>query len=68
MLGLELRNDVLNVILEAIQRGVLLLDAGKNVLRFLPPFIITEKEVDEVIMVLDEILNGAGRIRCQVLN
>ena len=68
MLGLELRIDVLNVILEAIQRGVLLLDAGRNVLRFLPPFIITEKEVDEVVMVLDEILNGAGRIRCQVLN
>jgi acetylornithine/LysW-gamma-L-lysine aminotransferase len=69
MLGLELRVEVLNAILEAIQRGVLLLDAGRNVLRFLPPFIITEKEVDEVTTVLDEILNGeAGRIRCQVLN
>jgi len=69
MLGLELRVEVLNAILEAIQKGVLLLDAGRNVLRFLPPFIITEKEVDEVTMVLDEILNGeAGRIRCQALN
>jgi acetylornithine/LysW-gamma-L-lysine aminotransferase len=65
MLGLELRVEVLNVILEAVRKGVLLLDAGRNVLRFLPPFIITEKEVDEVIVVLDEILNGeAGRIRC----
>lgn len=69
MLGLELRVEVLNVILEAVRSGVLLLDAGRNVLRFLPPFVITEKEVDEAITVLDEILNGeAQRIRCHVLN
>jgi len=69
MLGLELRIEVLNVILGAIQRGVLLLDAGRTVVRFLPPFIITEKEVNEAITVLDEILNGeAGRIRCSVFS
>ncbi|MEM3640668.1 MAG: aspartate aminotransferase family protein [Candidatus Bathyarchaeia archaeon] len=67
MLGLELRVEVLNVILEAMQKGVLLLDAGRTVVRFLPPFIITEKEVNEAITVLDEILNGeARRIRCPV--
>ncbi|MEM1540462.1 MAG: aspartate aminotransferase family protein [Candidatus Bathyarchaeia archaeon] len=67
MLGLELRVEVLNVILEAMQKGVLLLDAGRTVVRFLPPFIIAEKEVNEAITVLDEILNGeARRIRCPV--
>ncbi|MEM1539784.1 MAG: aspartate aminotransferase family protein [Candidatus Bathyarchaeia archaeon] len=69
MLGLELRIEVLNVILEAIQKGILMLDAGRNVLRFLPPFIVTEKEVNEVINVLDEILNGEVRkIRCPVFS
>lgn len=57
MVGVELRVEVLNVILEALQKGVLILDAGKNVLRFLPPFIITEKDIDKVITVLDEILD-----------
>jgi len=58
MIGLELKVEVLNVILEALKKGVLLLDAGRNVLRFLPPLIVTEKEIDEVVTVLDEILNG----------
>ncbi|MEM3722446.1 MAG: aspartate aminotransferase family protein, partial [Candidatus Bathyarchaeia archaeon] len=58
MAGVELKIDVLNVILGALQKGVLMLDAGKNVLRFLPPFIITEKDIDTVITVMDEILNG----------
>ncbi len=65
MIGLELRVEVLNVILEALRKGVLLLDAGKNVLRFLPPLIVTEKEIDQIIMVLDEILNGEeNRRKC----
>ena len=37
MLGMELRYDVLNIILKAAQRGVLVLDAGRTVVRLLPP-------------------------------
>ncbi|MEM3704267.1 MAG: aspartate aminotransferase family protein [Candidatus Bathyarchaeia archaeon] len=56
MIGLELKVDVLNIILKAIEKGVLMLDAGRNVLRFLPPLTITEKHVDTVVTVLEEIL------------
>jgi len=56
MLGLELRFDVLNLIMETLDRGVLFLDAGRNVIRMLPPLIISRKEIDRAIMVLDEVL------------
>jgi len=53
MIGVELRFDVLNIILKSIDRGVLMLDAGRNVLRFLPPFVITPGQIDRVIEILD---------------
>jgi acetylornithine/LysW-gamma-L-lysine aminotransferase len=56
MLGMELRYDVLNVILKAVQRGVLVLDAGRTVVRLLPPLVIRKQQVDKAVSVLDEIL------------
>jgi len=56
MVGVQLRFDILNVLLGALDRGVLILDAGRNVLRFLPPLVIEEAQLDRVISVLDEVL------------
>lgn len=56
MLGMEFRFDVLNLILGALQRNVIVLDAGRNILRFLPPLVITERQIDRVISVLDEVI------------
>jgi len=56
MLGVELRFDVLNIILKAIDRGVLILDAGRNVLRFLPPLVIEKEQIDKAVSVLDAVL------------
>jgi acetylornithine/LysW-gamma-L-lysine aminotransferase len=56
MLGMELRYEVLNVILRTIDKGVLILDAGRNVLRFLPPLVIEKEQIDEVIVALDAVL------------
>jgi acetylornithine/LysW-gamma-L-lysine aminotransferase len=56
MLGVELRYDVLNVLLRALGNGVLLLDAGRTVIRLLPPLVIEKEQVDKAISVLDEIL------------
>ena len=35
------------------EHGVLALSAGANVMRFLPPLVITEEEVDEVVAAVD---------------
>jgi acetylornithine/LysW-gamma-L-lysine aminotransferase len=63
MIGVELRYDVLNVILKALDRGVLILDAGRNVLRFLPPLVIEKGQIDKVISVLDEVLEEEENAR-----
>jgi len=56
MLGVEMRFDVLNIILKSMDRGVLVLDAGRNVLRFLPPLVIEKEHIDRVIATLDTIM------------
>ena len=53
MLGMELRFDVYNILLDCMDSGVLVLDAGRNVVRFLPPLVIEKKQIDTVVEVLD---------------
>jgi acetylornithine/LysW-gamma-L-lysine aminotransferase len=54
MLGMELRYDVLGVILKTLGKGVLVLDAGRTVVRLLPPLVITKEQIDKAITALDE--------------
>jgi acetylornithine/LysW-gamma-L-lysine aminotransferase len=63
MLGVELRFDVLNIVLKCAERGVLILDAGRNVLRFLPPLVITKPQIDKAISVLDKVLEEEENAR-----
>jgi acetylornithine/LysW-gamma-L-lysine aminotransferase len=54
MIGVELRFEVINVMNRSQERGVLTLEAGRNILRLLPPLVITRGQIDRVVMVLDE--------------
>lgn len=63
MLGVELRFDVFRIILKAAEKGILILDAGRNVLRFLPPMVITKAQVDKAIAVLDAVLEEEENAR-----
>ena len=56
MIGMEFRFDVLNVILKSMDRGVLILDAGRNILRFLPPLVIEREHIDRVVGTLDTVM------------
>lgn len=56
MIGVELRFDVLNILNKSMKKGVLILDAGRNVLRFLPPLVIEKEHIDKVIAVLDTVI------------
>ena len=42
----------------ALAKGLLVISAGSNVLRMVPPLIITEAEVDECVTILDEVLSA----------
>ena len=52
MQGIVLKNPVGEVITKAIEKGLLVISAGGNVLRMLPPLIITKENVDEMINIL----------------
>jgi acetylornithine/LysW-gamma-L-lysine aminotransferase len=56
MLGAEVKFDVLNTVQKTAARGVLILDAGRNVLRFLPPLVIEKNQIDRAMNVLDSVL------------
>jgi len=65
MIGVEARFEVLDLILGSLEKGILVLDAGRNVLRFLPPLVITRSHIDRTIEVLDEVIGEeeSGRLR-----
>jgi acetylornithine/LysW-gamma-L-lysine aminotransferase len=63
MLGIEMKFDVLNSLLKPKEKGVLVLDAGRNVLRFLPPLIISKEQIDKAISVLDRVLEDEENAR-----
>jgi len=56
MLGMELNCSVKNIVVECMNKGLLLLGAGENVLRFVPPLIIGKSEIDEGLEILEGVL------------
>jgi acetylornithine and succinylornithine aminotransferases len=56
MRGLELTEEAGPYVLKALERGVIFMSAGANVIRFVPPLVITKDHVDEMTAVLEELL------------
>jgi acetylornithine/N-succinyldiaminopimelate aminotransferase len=56
MVGVEMDMDVTPVVNQGYERGLLLVSAGPNVLRFVPPLIITEEEIKHTVATVGEIL------------
>lgn len=56
MRGLELTEAVGPYVMKALEKGLILMSAGTNVIRFVPPLVIEKKHVDEMIAILEEIL------------
>lgn len=54
MQGLEFNCNVNNIILKAQEKGLIIISAQPNIIRFVPPLIIEKKHVDEMIKILDE--------------
>lgn len=56
LLGVELKVGAAPFVEAARERGLLILTAGERVLRFVPPLIVTEAEVDQAVGILAEVL------------
>jgi predicted acetylornithine/succinylornithine family transaminase/N-acetyl-ornithine/N-acetyl-lysine deacetylase len=59
LIGIELKRRVQPYLEALCERGVLALPAGPNVLRLLPPLVITEEQLDRVLDIVEELLIGA---------
>jgi len=53
MQGLECSIPVAPVINKCLENGLILISAGPNILRFLPPLVITREHVDEMFEILN---------------
>ena len=55
MVGIELKEEGQEIVKKCLEEGVLINCTAGNVLRFLPPLIVKEEEIDYLIEVLDKI-------------
>jgi len=56
MIGIEMKFEVKDILMGLIEKGVLMLYSGRNILRILPPLVISEDDVTKVLHALDSVL------------
>jgi len=57
MIGVELKFEVKDILMDGIKNGILLLYSGRNILRLLPPLVISEEDITKVLETLDSLLS-----------
>jgi acetylornithine/N-succinyldiaminopimelate aminotransferase len=60
MVGIDISVEAWPVLEAALAAGLLLLSAGPKTLRFLPPYVITDAEIDAGLAVLKSVLDAAA--------
>ena len=58
MQGLVFDRPVGDIINRALDKGLILINAGTNIIRFVPPLVITRENVDDMIAILDSCLES----------
>jgi acetylornithine/N-succinyldiaminopimelate aminotransferase len=61
MIGIELNRPGKQMVLDAMEQGLLLNCTHDTVLRLLPPYIVTEKEIDRGVRVLNKVFRAAAK-------
>ncbi len=56
MQGLVFDRPVADIIVKAMDKGLILINAGAEIIRFVPPLVITKENVDQMIDILDACL------------
>ena len=56
MIGIEMKFEVRDILMTLIKKGVLMLYSGRNILRILPPLVISDDDVTKVLHALDSTL------------
>jgi acetylornithine/LysW-gamma-L-lysine aminotransferase len=56
MIGIEMKFEIRDILMTLIKKGVLMLYSGRNILRILPPLVISDDDVTKVLHALDSTL------------
>lgn len=59
LVGMELTRDGMPIVKACLHKGVLINCTGGNILRFLPPLIVEEKDINHLVEILDDLLGRA---------
>jgi LysW-gamma-L-lysine/LysW-L-ornithine aminotransferase len=58
MIGIELKEKAGPYVQALMEKGIIVLLAGANVIRLLPPLVISKEEIDQALKALQEVLAG----------
>jgi acetylornithine/N-succinyldiaminopimelate aminotransferase len=56
LVGIECAEPIAPILVEAQQKGLLVISAGPNVIRLLPNLLVTTEEIDSAVAILTELL------------
>ena len=56
MQGIQVTKPLSEITGGALKEGLLIIGAGSDVIRFVPPLIIEKEQVDEMIQILKKVL------------
>lgn len=56
IIGVEVATDPSAIVSKAMDKGLLLIGAGSNAVRFVPPLIVSMKEIDQAVKIFAECL------------
>ncbi|MGM8212395.1 acetylornithine transaminase [Virgibacillus sp. W0430] len=57
MIGIHCKSDVTGIIPKLLENGLIVLSAGPNVIRLLPPLTVTKDEIDQAVTILADVLS-----------
>ena len=63
MIGVEMKFEVKDILFDGIANGLLLLYSGRNILRLLPPLVISELDITKALEILDILLEKEEKRR-----
>jgi acetylornithine/LysW-gamma-L-lysine aminotransferase len=67
MVGVELRRRATQVLRALMERGVLAMPAGSTVVRLLPPLVIAEEQLDQVVEAMAQALSDVMAARSEAV-
>jgi len=61
MIGVQLTSSGKEIVEKCLEKGLRINCTNDSVLRFMPPMIVTKKEIDQAVDILDGVLTKSGR-------